>query len=56
LAPIIKKALTLQEYRNDDWIEVVERMTSILTTLCQQKYFTDDQIVIVGIKIDEWTV
>jgi fructose-bisphosphate aldolase class 1 len=49
LVPIIENALTLQESRKDERIEVVKRMTWILMTLCQREDFTNVQIVIVGL-------
>jgi hypothetical protein len=35
LAPVIEKALTLQESRKDYWTKVVKKTMWILTTLCQ---------------------
>jgi hypothetical protein len=56
LASIIEKALLLEESRKYDWIELVKIMSWILTTFCQQEDFTDDQIIIFGLQIEEWTV
>jgi hypothetical protein len=56
LGDIIEKAFTLDKSRKDDWNEVTKKMTWILTTLRQREDFTDEQIVIIGLRLDEWTV
>jgi hypothetical protein len=53
---IIEKALTLDKSHKDDWHEVTKKMTWVLTTLRQGEDFTDDQIIIIGLRLDEWTV
>jgi hypothetical protein len=56
LAPIIEKALALQESCKDDWIEVVRKMTWILTPIRQREDFSDEKIIITGVHLEEWTV
>jgi hypothetical protein len=56
LGDIIEKAYTLDKFRKDDWNEVTKKMTWILRTLRQREDFTDEQIVIIGLRLDEWIV
>jgi hypothetical protein len=56
LVDIIEKASTLDKSRKDDWHEVTKNMTWILMTLRQSEDFTDEQIIIIGLHLDEWTV
>jgi hypothetical protein len=56
LGAIIEKAFTLDKSRKDNWNEVTKKMIWILTTLRQREDFTDDQFVIIGLRLDEWTV
>jgi hypothetical protein len=53
---IIEKAFTLKKSRKDDWNEVTKKMTWILMTLRQRENFNDEQIIIIGLRLDEWTV
>jgi hypothetical protein len=53
LADIIRKALTLEESRADDWTEVFKRLARILSTLRQREYVMDSKIAIVGLRIDK---
>jgi hypothetical protein len=56
LGGIIEKAFTLKTSHKDDWHEVTKKITWILTTLRQREDFTDEQIIIIGLCLDEWTV
>jgi hypothetical protein len=56
LGPITENALTLQEYQKDDWLKVAKNMTWILSKLLQLEDFTDEQIISMGLRLDEWTV
>jgi hypothetical protein len=56
LVPIIEKAFTLQESRKDAWIKVVKQMTWVLTAFLHREYFTDEQLIIMGLRLDEWTI
>jgi hypothetical protein len=56
LGDIIEKAFLLEKSRKDDWHDVKKKMTWILTTLCQRKDFTDEKIIIMFLRLDEWTV
>jgi hypothetical protein len=53
LGAVIEKAFILKKSRKNDWLNVVKKMTWILTTLRQREDFTDEQIIIIGLHLDE---
>jgi hypothetical protein len=55
LGAVIEKAFILKKSRKEYWLDVVKKMTWILMTLCQREDFTDEQIIIMGLHLDEWT-
>jgi hypothetical protein len=55
LGGIIEKAFILGKSRKDDWHDVIRKMTRIFTTLHQREDFTDEQLIIKGLRLNEWT-